>query len=110
MSRMRYVNWNRACAWATEYGVDSDESRTVEEAKDNLLFDMAYHGRVPSCEPIYFYKDFQCLYTIEKYRYHSVEVLGYYVGRAKAMAAYKAGTMKNYYVNASSFPSYICYP
>ena len=65
-----------------------------EEARDELLFAFALEGRVPLGE-IYEDEQEDVLYLCY---FHKWGAEGYYVGRAKAMKAYKTKDYKQYYL------------
>ena len=87
----RLINVHRAVTWAMHKASEADIVEAKELAIDTLLFDLALKGRVPACAPSYY----------REHDNHCVSVMGYYVGRAKAMKAYKTDTTKDYYVTAA---------
>ena len=89
---IRLINTCRAVAWHSTL-FEPTPTESLKEAMDTLLFDIALKGRVPAEEPVHLSWDnlaFPC-------KENHLSVMCYYVGRAKAMKAYKSGTTSKYH-------------
>ena len=99
----RYINWHKVCEVYVDDRCEKESPDLVEnlydEMEDTLLFDMALHGRVPTARPRRS-KNYSC-YHLAVHFY--CDVIGYYVGRAKAMKAYKTKNYTDYYLRESKF-------